>query len=193
MAADRKTAIIDAATRLFAEKGFAETSTSQIAETARVAHGTIFYHFKNKHGIIREIFLRAGSLYLEELRNTLESHETGIEKIEAAIRFNKNYSIHNSQQILIFLRMFPDLKDTESAERQLIESIRQKVIEMIRQSLAAGLKDGTIKCADIDETAWVINSLIFGITHMTLMATESMPELTGSAVAFCRHALEPRT
>ncbi|MFO7930203.1 MAG: TetR/AcrR family transcriptional regulator [Desulfosalsimonas sp.] len=190
---DRKTAIMDAATRLFAEKGFAETSTAEIAETAGVAHGTLFYHFKNKQGIIREIFSRSGSTYLRELRKTIENHDTGIGKIEAAIRFNKDYSIHHSQQIIIFLRVFPDqIRDPRSSERSMMESVRAQVIDIIKQSLAAGVKDGTIECDNIEETAWVINSLIFGITHMDLIQTAEMPELTGNAVEFCRRALKVR-
>lgn len=190
---DRKTAIIDTATRLFAEKGYAETSTTEIAENAGVAHGTLFYHFKNKQGIIREIFSRSGSTYLQELRKTIESHDTGLGKIEAAIRFNKDYSTHHSQQIIIFLRVFPDqIRDPVSSQRGMIEAVRAQVIEIIKQSLAAGIKDGTIECDNIEETAWVINSLIFGITHMDLMQTADMPELTGNAVEFCRRALKAR-
>ncbi|MFP4159665.1 MAG: TetR/AcrR family transcriptional regulator [Desulfobacterales bacterium] len=190
---DRKTAIIDAATRLFAEKGFAETSTAEIAETAGVAHGTLFYHFKNKQGILREIFSRSGSTYLEELRRTIEDCDTGLGKIEAAIRFNNEYSIHNSQQIIIFLRVFPDqIRDPLSSERNMLESVRAQVVDIIKQSLAAGVKDGTIECDNIEETAWVINSLIFGITHMDLIQTADMPVLTGNAVEFCRRALKAR-
>ncbi|MFW6052579.1 MAG: TetR/AcrR family transcriptional regulator [Desulfosalsimonas sp.] len=191
MGIDRKNAIIDAATRLFARKGFPETSTAEIAENAGVAHGTLFYHFKNKQGIIREIFLKSGSAYIAELSRAIESRNTGIEKIEAVIRFNRDYSRHHSHQIMMFLRMFPDLTDPQSPEREFVESVRSRVIEMIRQSLAAGVKDGTVVCKKIDEAAWVINSLIFGTSHMSFMETANMPDLTESAVAFCRRALGP--
>lgn len=188
----RKTAIIEAATKLFAEKGYAETSTAEIAENAGVAHGTIFYHFKNKEGIIREIFSRAGTVYVAELRRTLARQAAGIDKIEAALRFNEDYARHHARQILIFLRTFPDqLKDTQGPGRQLIAEIQQQVIGMIRDSLAAGVKDGTIACRDIEQTAWVINSLIFGLTHMNLMVPADTPPLTKSAVTFIRRALAP--
>lgn len=191
MGIDRKSAIINTATQLFAQKGFSETSTAEIAECAGVAHGTLFYHFSNKQGIIREIFSRAGSVYVSELRKTIAQHDTGMEKIKAAISFNREYSKHHNHQILIFLRIFPDLTDTQTPERQLVESVRSQVIEIIRQCLNTGVKDGTIECGNLDETAWVINSLIFGITHMNLMASAGMPDLTGNAVAFCQRALAP--
>ncbi|MCF8112092.1 MAG: TetR/AcrR family transcriptional regulator [Desulfobacteraceae bacterium] len=189
----RKTAIIDTATRLFAEKGFADTATAEIAEKAGVAHGTLFYHFKNKQGILREIFTRSGSAYLEELRKTIAGQKTGMEQIEAALRFNEEYSRDHSQQILIFLRIFPDQlkEESHSPERQFIESIQQEVIAILRKSLDAGISDGTIECGDTEETARVLNSLIFGITHIKLMTRENTPSLTRSATDFCRRALAP--
>lgn len=189
----RKTAIIEAATRLFAQKGFAEASTAEIAETAGVAHGTLFYHFKNKQGIIQEIFTRAGSVYLRELRKSIGQYNTGMRQIEAALRFNEEYSRYHSQEILIFLRIFPDqLKgDAQSPEREFIDSIQQQVIATLRESLSAGIADGTIACRDIEETACVLNSLIFGVTHMSLMAPRYTPSLSEGAIAFCRRALQP--
>ena len=49
----RKEAILEAAARLFAEKGYNEASMSELAHITGVAQGTIFYHFKNKE----ELFL----------------------------------------------------------------------------------------------------------------------------------------
>ncbi|HMA67325.1 MAG TPA: helix-turn-helix domain-containing protein, partial [Desulfosalsimonadaceae bacterium] len=85
---DRKQAIIESATRLFAEKGFYNTSTPEIAEAAGVAHGTLFYHYTNKEGIILEIFRRAGTIYLEEMESAVAGRNTGMEKLEALLRFN---------------------------------------------------------------------------------------------------------
>lgn len=40
--------ILQAAVEIFAEKGYAATSTSEIAKRAGVAEGTIFRHYKTK-------------------------------------------------------------------------------------------------------------------------------------------------
>ncbi len=51
--------ILDAAERLFAERGFDHTSTALIAAEARVPQGLIFYHFKTKMelllAVVREV------------------------------------------------------------------------------------------------------------------------------------------
>ncbi|CAM4109086.1 TetR/AcrR family transcriptional regulator [Lederbergia lenta] len=47
--------ILAAATEAFAEKGFAATSTSEIAKKAGVAEGTIFRHYKTKKDLLLSI------------------------------------------------------------------------------------------------------------------------------------------
>jgi len=185
----RKQAIVDTATRLFAQKGFAETSTAEIAEKAGVAHGTLFYHFKNKRGIIHEIFSMAGEKYLCRLKSAIDSASTGMGKIEAYIRFNEDFSLQHSQQIRIFQRFYPDPAD--ASQNELIKSIQQNVIDMLRQSLIKGVSDRTISCSNIDETAFIIQGLSFGITHMGMTAAIQPPELTNEVVAFCKRALNP--
>lgn len=48
MPSDRRTAILDAAERLFAESGFDATSTSRVASEAGVPKGLVFYYFPRK-------------------------------------------------------------------------------------------------------------------------------------------------
>ena len=51
----RKEVILQAASRLFSDKGFNETSISDISEITKVAEGTIFYHYKSKEGLFLAI------------------------------------------------------------------------------------------------------------------------------------------
>ena len=52
---DKQKKIIVAAIESFAEKGFASTSTSEIAKRAGVAEGTIFRHYKTKKDLLYSI------------------------------------------------------------------------------------------------------------------------------------------
>ncbi|MBA7603758.1 hypothetical protein ES703_10875 [subsurface metagenome] len=57
---ERRARIIDAALRLFADKGFSGTRTREIAELARISETLIFQHFKTKedlyHAALGELF-----------------------------------------------------------------------------------------------------------------------------------------
>jgi AcrR family transcriptional regulator len=50
--ASRRTLILEAAARLFAEKGFHRTTTRDIAEAADVSEGTLYNYFENKEEML---------------------------------------------------------------------------------------------------------------------------------------------
>lgn len=52
---EKQLKIIEAAIDIFSEKGFAATSTSEIAKRAGVAEGTIFRHYKTKKDLLFSI------------------------------------------------------------------------------------------------------------------------------------------
>lgn len=54
-AADRRTAIVEVATPLFARRGFAGTTTKEIAEAAGVSEALLFRHFPTKAALYEEI------------------------------------------------------------------------------------------------------------------------------------------
>lgn len=186
----RKQAIMENATRLFAEKGFHNTSTVEIAKAAGVAHGTIFYHYKNKEGIILEIFQHAGDIYLKEMAASVESRQNGMEQIEAILRFNSAFRRTHSRQLLIFLRDFPGKLTSDHSElKRMVKETNEQVLEMISDCLEAGIADGSIAPVDTRKTACILNGLTFGLLHMDLLSPIEMPEMEKNVCQFCRAAL----
>jgi AcrR family transcriptional regulator len=53
---DKRNAILDAATRLFAERGLAAAPTSEISKRAGVAEGTLFTYFETKDDLINALY-----------------------------------------------------------------------------------------------------------------------------------------
>jgi AcrR family transcriptional regulator len=53
---DKRNAILDAATRVFAERGLTAAPTSEISKQARVADGTLFTYFKTKDDLINALY-----------------------------------------------------------------------------------------------------------------------------------------
>ena len=52
---EKKKKILEAGLKLFAEEGYASTSTSKVAKVAGVSEGLIFRHFTNKEGLLTAI------------------------------------------------------------------------------------------------------------------------------------------
>lgn len=82
---EKQVKILEAAIESFSEKGFAATSTSEIAKKAGVAEGTIFRHYKTKKDLLMAIVVPtwsklvapflAKSFVKEVFENKYESYE----------------------------------------------------------------------------------------------------------------------
>jgi AcrR family transcriptional regulator len=53
---DKRNAILDAATCVFAERGLTAAPTSEISKQARIAEGTLFTYFKTKDDLINALY-----------------------------------------------------------------------------------------------------------------------------------------
>ncbi|MDB5506735.1 MAG: transcriptional regulator, TetR family [Devosia sp.] len=58
MPTDTKSRILDAALALFNERGTANVTTNHIAEALSMSPGNLYYHYRNKAEIVRELFAR---------------------------------------------------------------------------------------------------------------------------------------
>ncbi|MDT7603413.1 MAG: TetR/AcrR family transcriptional regulator, fatty acid metabolism regulator protein, partial [Acidobacteriota bacterium] len=66
--ADKREAILRAATKVFARSGYFNSKVADIARVAGVADGTVYLYFKGKEDILRSIFDRGVSEVLAEAR-----------------------------------------------------------------------------------------------------------------------------
>lgn len=75
--------ILDAASRLFVDKGFAATSTREIAEMVGIRQASLYYHFSGKDEILQELLKRSVRPSLDKVEKIKalippDSHETGL-------------------------------------------------------------------------------------------------------------------
>ncbi|HUQ02799.1 MAG TPA: helix-turn-helix domain-containing protein, partial [Kofleriaceae bacterium] len=54
----KQDAILDAALRLFVERGFHGTAVPEVAEEAGVAAGTIYHYFEGKQALVNALYRR---------------------------------------------------------------------------------------------------------------------------------------
>lgn len=79
---DKYYRIIDAATKIFAQKGFFKTKVSDIAKEAGVADGTIYLYFDNKDNILISLFEEQMKLVLGNMKEQLSEENNAIDKIK---------------------------------------------------------------------------------------------------------------
>jgi len=157
---DKRSAILDAATRLFAERGLAAAPTSEISRRAGVAEGTLFTYFETKDDLIN-------SLYREiklELADAMMSDFPRKKNVRTRLRHvwdrYVNWGIANPKQRKVLAQLqvsevltkeFRDAGGTPFVEFQTMirDAIEQRIFrndlpaELISKSLAA-LVEATI-------------------------------------------------
>ena len=69
--ADKREAILRAATQVFARNGYFNSKVADIARVAGVADGTVYLYFKSKEEILRTIFARSVSEAITEGRRQI--------------------------------------------------------------------------------------------------------------------------
>ena len=157
---DKRNAILDAATRLFAERGLTAAPTSGISKQAGVAEGTLFTYFKTKDDLINALYRQIKL----ELADAMMSDFPRKKNIRTRLRHvwdrYVNWGIANPNQRKVLAQLTvsealtKESRDTGSApfvEFQVMirDAIEQRVfrndvpVDLISKSLAA-LVEATI-------------------------------------------------
>ncbi|OGP97275.1 MAG: TetR family transcriptional regulator [Deltaproteobacteria bacterium RBG_19FT_COMBO_52_11] len=73
--------ILQAAVKVFADKGFYNSRVSEIAKEANVADGTIYLYFRNKDDILISLFEEEFGQIVEDMRKELAKEKNPLQKI----------------------------------------------------------------------------------------------------------------
>jgi len=188
----KKEAILNAAIDLFAERGFNATPTSAIAKTADVAEGLIFHYFKTKNGILAHILIDMLENYIDAAKNEINSGRTGLEAIESFILFHFRFSKKRSKEVVVLTRDFPiDLLQPDSVYQEKITARLNLSLDLVKNCLKNGQKDGSIQKVPIEETAFIIQGMLIGALHLKLKMpnTPKMSHVSAEILNFCRRSL----
>ncbi|WP_245975323.1 TetR/AcrR family transcriptional regulator [Oceanobacillus chungangensis] len=161
---EKQKAILDAATDLFAEKGFAGTSTSEIAKKADVAEGTIFKHFKSKKGLLLSVISPMIKVIAPMVKKDLNKvFDKDFEEVEDLIReFIDNRTQFVVKNMTMFRVLIQEIPFHPELKEQFIEHISKDVVVRVREIIAHYQEKGQIGEMPIDSVIRIIVSTVFG-------------------------------
>jgi AcrR family transcriptional regulator len=94
-----RTKIIDASRKLFARRGFSETSMGDIARAAQVARATVYNNFDDKQDILAAIisdYMTGYARIAQRLRESARSGQTSFELIQEMVREALRWRVTNA-------------------------------------------------------------------------------------------------
>jgi TetR/AcrR family transcriptional regulator, transcriptional repressor of aconitase len=171
---ERRKAIVTAAVPLFARKGFAGTTTRELAEAARISEALLFKHFPSKKNLYGEILRLGceGDPALERLALLEPSTLTLVRMIHYMVRYflQATEADPGERDSRLRLVLYSFLEDGEYA-RELFERIFERVHPLFAASIEAAAAAGDLVLGPIAGA----NSFWFGHHVAAMMAFVFLP------------------
>lgn len=135
---DRRRAIIDAATALFAERGFGGVSVQEIADAAETHKTTVLYHFESKealHGaVLDEALGRLADVMREFLRGEFRR-----DRVAYLLDQNQSFFAEHVPLARLLERELLESTDVNAYLERFVEPIYLPAVESLERAMAAGV------------------------------------------------------
>jgi TetR/AcrR family fatty acid metabolism transcriptional regulator len=166
----RTAGILEAARKVFADRGFHEATVDDIAEAAGVAKGTVYLYYESK----RDVYFAAlkfgiAQMYSSLLRE-LKKVCTPEEKLRALIAAKLAYFDENRDFFKIY---YSELGNIPSAHPggmdKELKALYQEQARLVEAILKEGARKKVIRNLRTEQTAFAISDIIRGVvTHRIL-------------------------
>ncbi len=159
----RKDNLIDAALRVFAEKGYSDTTMTDIARKAGVSTPVLYEYFKTKEDLLFAI----PEKFMEEPIRIMEYVAPYLRGAEAKIRgivqgYLTVYDKNPLYASLVMLELKTNRKFLKAKAYGMVRKVAGGLLEVIEE----GIKDGTFK---EDTDAFLVRSMLLGtIEHLCI-------------------------
>ena len=138
-AEERRNEILDAAERLFSEKGFDGTSTNDILAAVGIARGTLYHHFPSKESIMDALIERQTARMLQEARNiAADRQKPVIERIIGAILALK-VAGGSRNEMVAHLHKPQNALMHEKTQRAIVAGLTPVLAGLVREGTDQGL------------------------------------------------------
>ena len=138
-AEERREEILDAAEKLFAAKGFDNTSTGDILDAVGIARGTLYYHFKSKEEILDGVIGRITNRLMQDAGEIVRKKELPVLErlikaimslnVESKIGYEIMEQVHRPQNALMHQKM----------QATLLAGINPILTELVKEGIEQGI------------------------------------------------------
>jgi TetR/AcrR family fatty acid metabolism transcriptional regulator len=137
---EKRRAILHAAVRVFAEKGYHGCRIADVARSANVAYGLVYHYFRNKEELLESVFAEQWAILINAIRAIDEGPGTAHEKLSGiyAFVFDVFKSAPAAVRVLILEVTRTPHSLRAGSTRETFERAVRLVEGMVRQGQARG-------------------------------------------------------
>jgi AcrR family transcriptional regulator len=142
----RHVEVLEAAARVFHEKGYESTSIQDIAEAVGILKGSLYYYIRSKEDLLYEIIKAVHEDALANVRFVDEMEGDPLQKMRAFVTTHLVFNAENLTKMGVF---FHDFRSLSGERRATIVEARDIYDELVRRLIREGQQEDMI-CPDID-------------------------------------------
>ena len=147
---DKRSRILDAAVKVFAERGFHSATVAGIAKAAGVADGTIYLYFKGKDDLLIRLFDESMTALLAEAREALARERSAPEKLRRFIQLHLAVVERNPDlAAVLIVELRQSAQFLKAADRQKLAAYIDVIAEVVRAGQESGELDRDISPATV--------------------------------------------
>jgi AcrR family transcriptional regulator len=166
----RREELLTAARQVIQRSGFAGATVGEITRTAGASLGLLNYHFASKDEVVAEAFAAAAQEELAELADISRRHADPAERLAAFLDLSE-WSDKDSWRL--WVDAWGEAVHA-AALRETLVRFNDGWRAVLAEVLAAGVRAGRWQCADPDDAAARLVTVIDGIgLHATLLGVTS--------------------
>jgi TetR/AcrR family fatty acid metabolism transcriptional regulator len=139
---DKREAILRAAIKTFAGKGFFNSKVADIAKEAGVADGTVYLYFKNKDDILHSVFDRAMEEFIAEGKKELAALDDPREKLRRIAELHLEKLGADRDMAIVFQ---VELRGSTKFMQEFSAAGFSEYLNIIQQIITEGQKKGTFR------------------------------------------------
>ena len=162
----RRNQILDAAARIFAEKGFHRTTTKEIAQTAGVSEGTIYNYFANKGDLLIGLITRLAKFEQmnEEFVQALQGDARSF--LAAVIRDRLGRIKQNHEMIRAVL---PEILINPELRERFYRQFILPLSALLEQYVQARIEMGHIRPVNVPLTVRAVQAIFAGMLVLRIL------------------------
>ena len=144
--------ILDTAEQLFLEKGFASTSTTQIAKVVGCNQALIHYYFRTKENLFNSIFESKFKMLFQRVFDTTQLENLSLtDKIKHIVETHFDILSENPKMPMLILNELSRQPEQIKILKERLQALPEKLISIMSKELENEIAAGKVKnCTFID-------------------------------------------
>lgn len=192
----KRTAMMQAAVQVFAQKGYHAATVRDVVKAAKVAIGTFYFYFPDKETLFVYLYEETSDFLLQTIQQAVNKRDTLVAQIQSGIQAYANIGLYDPAVVKLLLVGGVGAVPSLHAKRV---QFRKRLTTIWREALEQAVASGEIEAGDVRVSAEMlaggIDEVILNLLDLPtpeLQAPATITAMTESALKLVgyRHTID---